>query len=143
MIDCFNGLRHDGIVGSYNNNSDIRYLGTTGTHSGKRFMTRSIQEGDTASAGQLHIVSTDMLRDTTGFTGNHIGITDIIQQRRFTVVDVSHHCYDRRTCYPVFFVIVFFVGIDGFHHFRTDIFSLKPELFGHDIDRFRIQALVD
>ena len=80
MVDCFLCLRHDVIIGSYNNNGDIRYFRTTGTHSGKRLMTRSIEECDTASVLQLHIICTDMLCDTSGLTGNHIRLTDIVKQ---------------------------------------------------------------
>ena len=84
-----------------------------------------------------------MLSDTTRFTGNYVCFTDIIQQRSFTVVYVSHHSYDRRTCNPVFFIIIFFISIDGFNHLCTDIFCLETKFVGYDIDRLRIQALVD
>ena len=143
MVDRLDGLRHDIIVGSHNDNCDIRHLGSTGTHGGKGLVTRRIQEGDTASALQLHVVSADVLRDTSGLTGNYVCITDVIQQRSLTVVDVSHHSYDRGTCHPVFFVVFFFVGLDGFHHFGTDIFGLEAEFFSYNINSFRIQALVD
>ena len=36
MINRLFGLRHHIIIGSYNNNSNIRHFRTTGTHSGKR-----------------------------------------------------------------------------------------------------------
>jgi len=79
MVDRFDSLWHDIIVGSHNDNRDIRHLCATGTHSGKRLMTRSIQERDTAAILQLHVVGSDMLRDTTGLTGDYVRATDIIQ----------------------------------------------------------------
>ena len=143
MVDRFDCLWHDIIVGSHNDNRDIRHLGTTGTHGGKSLMARRIQERDTTPALQLHVVSTDVLRDTSCLTGNYVCITDVIQQRGLTMVNVSHHSHDRRTRHPVFFVVVFFVGLDGFHHFGTYIFGLETEFFSYDINCFRIQTLVN
>ena len=59
------------------------------------------------------------------------------------MVNVSHHSHDRRTRHPIFFVVVFFIGLNGFHHFGTYIFSLEAKLFGYDINCFRIQTLID
>ena len=36
-----------------------------------------------------------MLRDATGFSRGHFGGTNVIQQRRFTVIDVAHHRHHR------------------------------------------------
>ena len=80
VINRFFGLRHHIIIGSYNNNSNIRYFRTTGTHRCKCFVTRSIKESDTASVFQLHVVCTDMLGNTTGLTCNYICLTNIVQQ---------------------------------------------------------------
>ena len=79
MVDGLLCLRHHVIIRRYNNNRNIRYFRATGTHSGKRLMTRSIQERDTAAILQLHVVGSDMLRDTTGLTGDYVRATDIIQ----------------------------------------------------------------
>ena len=51
VIQGLNCLRHDAIIGSDNHNNDVGYLGTTGTHSSKCFVTRGIQEGDATSVG--------------------------------------------------------------------------------------------
>ncbi len=79
MINRLFGLRHHIIIGSYNNNSNIRHFRTTGTHGGKCLVTRSIQECNMTSVFQFHIVSTDMLGDTTCLTGNYICFTNIVQ----------------------------------------------------------------
>ena len=56
-----------------------RHFRTTGTHSGKCLVTRSIQECNMTSVFQFHIVSTDMLGDTPCLTGNYICFTNIVQ----------------------------------------------------------------
>ena len=143
MIDGFHRLRHNTIVGCYNNNSDICYFCSTSTHSRKGFMTRCIQESNTTAVRQLHIISTNMLSDTTRFTGNHIRITDIIQQRSLTMVNVSHHRNNRWTRNPIFFVIFIFICLDCFNYISTYIFRLETELFSNNINCFSIQTLVD
>ncbi len=42
----FNGLRHDAVVRSHNQNGDIGDLGAAGTHGGECLMSGGIQEGD-------------------------------------------------------------------------------------------------
>ena len=95
MVDGFFGLRHHVVIGSYDDNGNIRRFGTAGTHGGKRLMTRSIEERYLTSVFQRHVISTDVLCNTTGFTGNNIRLTDIVEQRSFTVVYVTHYRYNR------------------------------------------------
>ena len=59
------------------------------------------------------------------------------------MVNVSHHRYDRRTSYPILLVIIFLISVDRLDNIRAYIFSLITELLSHDIDRLRIQALID
>ncbi|OAV74836.1 hypothetical protein Barb7_01611 [Bacteroidales bacterium Barb7] len=143
VVDGFHRLRHHAVVCGNDDDGDVGYFRTTGAHGCKGFMSRRIKEGDVASVGQCHVVRTDMLCDAAGFTGYHVGFADVVKQRRFTVVNVSHDGYNWRTGYAVFFVVVFIIGIDGFCHFGTYIFRLEAELICHNINRFRIQPLVD
>ena len=107
-------------------------------------MTRCIQEGNTAAIRQLHVVSTDVLRDTAGLTRNHIRITDVVQQRGLTVIDVTHHSDNRWTGYPILFVVILLlISLNSLNHVCTDIFGLETKLISHNIDRFRIQTLID
>src|SRR5574344_767538 len=85
---------HDIVIGSNNDNRNICNLCTTSTHSGKRLMTRSIKECDTASILKLNIVCTDMLCDTSGLTGDNISLTDRVKQRSLTMVNMSHYSND-------------------------------------------------
>ena len=82
-----------------------------------------------------------MLGNTSGLTGNYIRLTDIVKQRSLTVVNVSHHRYNRSARLQIFRSIFFFN--DSLCHFRTYIFSLESEFFSHQIDGFSIQTLVD
>ncbi len=38
-----------------------------------------------------------MLRNPAGFAFNDLSIEDSVEQTRFTVVDMPHHCHDWRT----------------------------------------------
>ena len=96
VVDGLDCLRHDTVICSNYEDRDIRYLGTTGTHRGKCFVTRSIEERDlTALAADG--VSTDVLRDTAGLALNDGCRTDLVEERCFTMVNVTHDNNDRRT----------------------------------------------
>ena len=144
MVDRLNRLGHDTIISRYNNNCDIRHLRTTGTHRRKGLMTRCIQESDATTIGQLHVVSTNVLCDTTSLTRNHIRITDIIQQRGLSVINVTHHGDNRWTRYPILLIVILlFIGLNSLYHVCTDILCLEAKLVSYNIDGLRIQTLVD
>ncbi len=84
------GLRHHAVVGRYHQNHDIGRLGATGSHCGKRFMTRRIQEGNNA-ARRFHMICADMLCNAARFTGCHFRTANIVEQRSFAVVNVTHY----------------------------------------------------
>jgi hypothetical protein len=98
VIDRFNRLRHDGVVGRDHKNGDVGGLGTTGTHRGKGGVTGRVDEGDQLTV-LLDLVGTDVLGDAAGFTRDHIGATDGIEQRGLAVVDVAHDGDHRRPRY--------------------------------------------
>ena len=94
MLNGFLGLRHNAVIGRHHQDNDISTLGTASTHGGKRRVARGIQEGHHAVIG-FYVVGTDMLGNTTGLAGSNLGATDVIQQRGFTVVNVTHHADNR------------------------------------------------
>ena len=77
-------------------------------------MARGIQEGDHAFL-VLHVVGADVLGDATGFTGRHLGLADIVQQRGLAVVDVAHDGHDRRAR--------FFLDAGVIHQIRQIVFQ--------------------
>ena len=79
MINAFNRLRHDAVIGGNNEDRNIRYHGATGTHGGKGLMTRCIEECDGAAVN-LDSIGTDVLCDAAGFARCHIGMPDIVKQ---------------------------------------------------------------
>ena len=90
---------------------------------------------------QLHVIRTNVLSNTSGLTSDNVCLTNIVEQRSLTVVYVTHDGYDRSTWKQVFFSVHFFFY--RLRYFRTDIFSLISEFFGHQVNSFSIQALVD
>ena len=141
MVDSLDSLRHHIVVGSHNNDSHIGHLRTTGTHSGKRLVTRCIQERNLLAACESNVISTNMLGYTTRFTSNDIGITNIVEQRSFTMVNVSHDSNNRRTADQIFrFVFLF---LNSLSHFGRNIFSSEAELAGNQVNGFSIETLVD
>ena len=44
VLDSLFGLRHHAVVGGDHQNHDVSCLSTTGTHGGKRLMTRCVEE---------------------------------------------------------------------------------------------------
>ena len=89
VLDSFNGLRHHAVICCNNQNNDIRCLSTTSTHRGKRCVAWGIQEGDHAVFG-FYVVCTDVLGNTTRFARRHFSRTNVVKQRGFTVVNVTH-----------------------------------------------------
>ena len=59
------------------------------------------------------------------------------------MVYVSHYGYDRSTGNEVFFLILFFVCLDGFYHFGTYKLGLEPKFFCYEFDRFCIKTHID
>ena len=79
MIDCLNRLLHHPIIGRHHKNHQVGYLGATGPHGRKSLMARGVQE-DHLTCIQLHIVSTDMLGDTSCLPLGNIGLADNVKQ---------------------------------------------------------------
>ena len=141
MCDSLLRGRHHTVIGSDDDDGNIRHLSTTGTHSSKGLVTRGIQKGNAVTVLQLHVVSTDVLGNTASLTGNNIGVSDMVKQRSLTMVNVSHHGNDRSTRNQIVLVILF-LG-DGILHLGRNVFGSKAKLVGYNIDSLSIQTLVD
>ena len=97
MVDCLDGLRHDCVIGSDDDDCKVGHLCSAGTHRREGLVTRGVEEGDVSSVRELHVVCTDVLGDTTGLTGNHISLADVVQKGCLTMVDVTHDGNHRRS----------------------------------------------
>jgi hypothetical protein len=70
MADRFTRLRHDAIVGCYNNHCDICDARTSCAHSGKRFVAWSVEEEDGAVT-PAHLARAKVLRNPATLTSSH------------------------------------------------------------------------
>ncbi len=141
VLDSFDSLRHHAIVCCNHQNNDIRRLRTTSTHRGKRGVARGIQEGDHPVVG-FYVVGTDVLGNAACFAGGHFRGTNVVQQRGFTVVNVTHDGHNRCArlsgCARVtvahyrFFKLVF-----------TTQDNFVAHLFGNQLCGFLVDNLVD
>ena len=78
MSDSLLGGRHHRVVGCDDDDGDICNLSTTGTHSSKGLVTRGIQEGNLSTILQFHVVSTDVLGNTTSLTSNQPKMKSVV-----------------------------------------------------------------
>ena len=90
MADSFYCLRHNTIVSCNYKNSDICGVCSTHTHGSECLMSRCIKESDLLSV-DINYISTDMLCDSTSLASCYVCLTDCIQKRSFTMVNVSHY----------------------------------------------------
>ena len=101
VADRFFGLRHHAIGGRHDDDDDVRDVRPACPHLGERFVTGRIEERDLL-AFFFDLPRANHLRDTARFGGNDVGFqaeldANLVQKRRFAVVDVSHDRDDRGT----------------------------------------------
>ena len=95
VLDRFFRLRHDAVVGSDDQDHDVRDLGATSAHRGECRVARRVEERDHA-ARRLDMVGADVLRDAARLARRDLGAADVVEQRCLAVVDVAHDRHDRR-----------------------------------------------
>ena len=136
-------LRHHGIIRRDHDHRNVCNLSTTGTHSRKRFVTWCIQECYRLTIRKIHLVRTDVLGDTTRFTRYHRGVSNIVEQRCLTMVNVTHDGHYRRS-WNLRFLIIHFRNIFHLHLLlHVNEFHFVSKLTGHQFNHFRIETLVD
>ena len=104
-------------------------------------MTRSVKEGNAVTVLQLNIVGSYVLSNTTSLTSNDVGIADVVQERRLTMVNVTHDSNNRSTGNQIVLVVLL-LG-NSVLHLGRNVLGSKSELVGHDIDGFSVESLVD
>ena len=100
MVQRFNRLRHNSVVGSDNKNCDVGNLRTTGTHCGERLVTRGVDERNCAIDAVVlgvHLVGTDVLGNSASLAGLNICVTNRVEQTSLSVIDVTHDGDNRWT----------------------------------------------
>ncbi len=85
VIDSFERLRHDAVIGCNNQHDDIGSFSSAGTHTCESFVTWRIQEHDLATVCRrlfvLHrdFVCADVLGDASSFTFSNAGRADGVE----------------------------------------------------------------
>jgi len=143
MVDSLDCLRHDAVVGRHNDDGDVCHLRTTGTHRCKRLMTRCVEECDPLTVRKLYVVCTDMLCDTSGLTGNHVSVTDVVEEGSLTVVNVTHHGDHRWTWEEILLCILRLSLGDSVSKVRCHELYLISELLGDKHESLSVETLVD
>ena len=75
VVDGLDGLGHDAVIGSNDQNGDVGHVGAAGTHGGECLMARGIEEGDEAVV-DLDLIGADGLRDAAGLACGDVGLAD-------------------------------------------------------------------
>ena len=89
------------------------------------------------------MVSTDMLRDTTGFTSRYLGTTNVVKQARLTVVDVTHDGHHRRTRKSLSRIFFHHVAQNRFRIIGLGSDRMMSHFFNHDHRGVLIEHLVN
>ncbi len=152
VVDGLDGLRHDAIVGSGDENDDVSGFGAAGTHAGEGLVAGGIEEDDLASeggrglVGDANFVGADVLGDAAGFAAGNVGGANGIEERGFAVIDVAHDGDDGRTGNGF---DAFLAGLGGFGGvfrgllFEGDDFGVGSEEARHFAGEFGVESLID
>ena len=145
VVDGFDGLRHDAVVGGHDENHDVGGLGAAGAHGGEGGVARGVDEGDRLVVPH-DLVGPDVLGDATGLAGHDVGRADAVEQQRLAVVDVAHHGHHGRPRALVG-VVVFFLFLEvpsqqlGLLLLAgVDQADLGPDFGGEELDHVVAQA---
>src|SRR5260221_5343481 len=63
VVDRLDGLRHDAVIGGYDEDDDVGDLRTTRAHGGEGLVARRVDGHDPVPIRPLDLVRTDSLRD--------------------------------------------------------------------------------
>jgi len=106
-------------------------------------VARRVEESDRLSTRKRDVVRTDVLRDPARLTGDDVRFADVVEQRRLSMVDVTHDGHDRRARLELFRGVVGdrrrlqIGGVFFLFH------GLESELAGNQLDLIEVEPLVD
>src|ERR1019366_3831521 len=141
MVDGFQRLRHDAIVGGDHQHDDVGDLGAAGTHAGEGFVTGGIDEDDLAGI-YVHLVGADVLGDSARLATRHIGDANGVEQRGLAMIDVAHDGDHGSAPHLILGVLGFLHGLHGFD-FVADGSGGGAEIAGDFGGQLGVQGLVD
>ncbi len=104
----FQCLRHDAVIRRDNEHDDVRDVRAACAHGTERRMTGRVEESDLCEPLFLvrmrdgNRISADVLRDAAGFARRDVRLADDVEQRCFTMVNVTHDGDDRRARLEIF-----------------------------------------
>ena len=142
MVDSFDRLRHDTVVGGDNKDGYIRRHSASGSHRCESGVTRGVKEGDLLTV-TVDPVSADMLCDTACFRCGDLCISDSVEYRSLAVVDMTHNDNDWISRLEIFFLILAVVNDSVFDRDDDFFLNLCAELCGDYFGCVIIYDLVD
>ena len=140
MIDSFDGLRHNTIIGCNNEDNNIGDLCTPSPKRSKCLMAGRIEKCNVLPL-QGDFIRSYMLCDAACFSFSYFCLPYSIKQRGLTVVDMAHNGNHRR---PEDEVLPFFDKLaNDIHLLCRGEFDLDAEMVSNEHGRIRIDRLVD
>ena len=96
VINCFDRLRHDAVIGRDNEHDNVRYIGPTRAHRSESGVTWCIDKGNFRSVAS-DAIGADVLGDPASLAGRHLRLANRVQERGLAVIDMSHERDNGRT----------------------------------------------
>ena len=79
VVDGFDGLRHDAVIGGNAKHHDIRDPGAPGAHIGKGLVARRVDKANLGARRHGYLIGADMLGDAAFFLPGHVRFTERVQ----------------------------------------------------------------
>ena len=96
MAQSFFRLRHYTVVGRHHQYGNIGHVSAASSHFSKGLMARRVDEGNRAAV-LIDAIRANVLCDTAALATGDVDADDLVQQRRFAVVDVPQESDDGGT----------------------------------------------
>jgi hypothetical protein len=151
VIDSFESLWHHAVIGRNNQHYNIGDPRSSCSHHRERFVTWSVEEDNSTLAlgivrvGHIHRVGAYVLGDAARLAFRHSRLTNGVEQRSLSVIDVAHHGNDRRPRQRAFFAgfdDLLFLGVAD-HLLKRDEVDVVAELLAYLLCDVLIQRLID
>ena len=142
MVDGFDRLRHDAVIGGHDENDDIGYRSAAGSHGGESRVPRGVNDCDLL-VFVFFLVGTDGLRNAASLVACDIAMADGIDEGSLAVVDVAHDGHDRGPFDQVLGVVMNLELVKMLLVHHDFLLEVIVELEADGADRFVVEQLVD